>query len=106
MPGHENWRRDPCDLCQRHLDRTARSAACLQVVGHTSASGSPILNERLSVLRVEYVKTLVEQDAAALRGRIVASGEGSKQMLIGKGADNASDALDRRIEFKVVPSCV
>ena len=90
---------------QQIADRSARSGACLQVTGHTSASGSAALNERLSVLRAEAVKGLLEQDAAALRGRMVASGVGAQQALVGTGADNASDALDRRVEFKTIPAC-
>ena len=90
---------------QQIADHSARAGACLQVAGHTSASGSAALNERLSVLRAEYVKGRLEQDTAALRGRVVASGAGAQQALVGTGADNASDALDRRVEFKVVPAC-
>jgi outer membrane protein OmpA-like peptidoglycan-associated protein len=86
-------------------DRTARANACLQVTGHTSASGSPALNERLSVLRAEYVKGRLEQDAGALKGRVLAAGAGSQETLVGTGTDDATDALDRRVEFKVVPAC-
>jgi outer membrane protein OmpA-like peptidoglycan-associated protein len=82
-----------------------RAGACLQVTGHTSASGSPVLNQRLSVLRAEYVKSLLEQDQTAIRGKIIATGAGSDQVLVGTGADNATDVLDRRVEFKVIPSC-
>ena len=85
--------------------RGARSNACLQVTGHTSASGSAALNERLSVLRAEYVKGLLENDDPALRGRAVATGAGPQQPLVGTGADNGTDALDRRVEFKVIPAC-
>jgi outer membrane protein OmpA-like peptidoglycan-associated protein len=90
---------------RRIADRGARAGACLQVTGHTSASGSPPLNQRLSVLRAEYVKTLLEQDAAALRNRVIAAGAGSDQPLVGTGADNTTDMLDRRVEFKIIPSC-
>jgi outer membrane protein OmpA-like peptidoglycan-associated protein len=90
---------------QQIADRSARSNACLQVTGHTSASGSAVLNDQLSTLRAEYVKTRLEQASPALRGRIVAAGVGSQQNLVGTGADNASDALDRRVEFKVIPAC-
>jgi hypothetical protein len=96
----------PYDMWLRQIaDRGARANACLQVTGHTSASGSPVLNERLSVLRAELVKQRLEQDSAALRGKVLATGAGAQQNLIGTGADSGADALDRRVEFKVIPSC-
>ena len=33
---------------------------------------------------------------------MIASGAGSRQTMIGNGRDDASDALDRRVEFKVI----
>lgn len=78
---------------------------CLQVSGHTSRSGPPALNEQLSLLRAEFIKARLEENAPALRGRLIAAGFGSSQNLIGTGADNASDALDRRVEFRVVNGC-
>ena len=85
--------------------RGAASRACLQVTGHTSASGAAALNERLSVLRAEAVKARLERDSPTLSGRVVATGAGGKQPLVGTGADDGTDALDRRVEFKVVPAC-
>jgi outer membrane protein OmpA-like peptidoglycan-associated protein len=90
---------------QQIATRSAKAGACLQVTGHTSASGSPVLNERLSVLRAEYVKDKLEQADPGLRGRVVAAGAGSSQVLVGTGGDNAADALDRRVEFKIIPAC-
>lgn len=85
--------------------RSAARNACLQVTGNTSSSGSAALNERLSLLRAEYVQRLLETDAPALHGRTVAAGAGSSSTLVGTGADNTSDALDRRVEFKTIPAC-
>jgi len=79
-----------------------RRQACLEVVGHTSATGPEPLNERLSLRRAEYVKRQIEQDAPALAQRMIASGVGSRETLVGNGRDDDSDALDRRVEFKVV----
>jgi hypothetical protein len=83
----------------------ARLGTCLQATGHTSPSGSAAMNEQLSVLRAEYVKTRLEQDAPSLRGKVVAAGRGGAEPMIGTGADDATDALDRRVEFKVIPAC-
>jgi outer membrane protein OmpA-like peptidoglycan-associated protein len=90
---------------QQIANRSAQSTSCLQVSGHTSASGSAALNDQLSVLRAETVQGRLEQDVPTLHGRIVSTGMGSQQPLVGTGADDASDALDRRVEFKVIPMC-
>jgi outer membrane protein OmpA-like peptidoglycan-associated protein len=86
-------------------NRAGQKSACLTVVGNTSKSGSATLNDRLSLLRAEYIKDRLEADAPALNGRLTAKGAGAEANLIGTGADDASDALDRRVEFKVAPAC-
>ena len=83
--------------------RAGAQAACLQVVGHTSPTGPEPLNERLSVLRAENVKNRLERESPKLKGRVIASGVGSREKLVGTGTDDVRDALDRRVEFKVVP---
>ncbi|WP_426955513.1 OmpA family protein [Muricoccus radiodurans] len=85
--------------------RGAQSSACLEVAGHTSASGSAALNERLSVLRAEAVKARLEGEAPGLRGRVVATGAGAQRPLVGTAANGAADALDRRVEFRTIPAC-
>ena len=82
--------------------RASAGSACLEVTGHTSATGPEPLNERLSQLRAEYVKSLLEASAPALAKRTISNGMGSRQTMVGTGRDDASDALDRRVEFKVI----
>jgi outer membrane protein OmpA-like peptidoglycan-associated protein len=72
------------------------------VTGHTSPTGPEPLNERLSLLRAEYVKSRLEASSPTLGKRMIANGVGSKQTMIGTGRDDATDALDRRVEFKVI----
>ncbi len=88
---------------EKIAERTAAKQGCLEVVGHTSATGLPAVNDRLSVLRADYIKDRLEDNEKSLRGRLVASGKGSREMIVGTGRDDASDALDRRVEFKVSP---
>jgi outer membrane protein OmpA-like peptidoglycan-associated protein len=87
---------------EKIAERTAANKGCLEVVGHTSATGLAAINDRLSGLRVDYIKDRLEDNERSLRGRIIASGKGSREMIVGTGRDDASDALDRRAEFKVV----
>ena len=82
--------------------RAKQKGACLEIVGHTSRTGLPLVNERLSVLRAQYVMDLLQTGAPDSRGRMIATGRGFNENLIGTGKDDASDALDRRVEFKVI----
>ncbi len=83
-------------------ERTSQHQGCLEIVGHTSRTGPEPINERLSLLRAERIKQKLDRDAPALKTRTIANGVGSKENLIGTGTDDARDALDRRVEFKVV----
>lgn len=85
--------------------RSAARGTCLQVTGHTSKSGSAVLNDRLSLLRAEFVRDRLNADDRALTNRVIVDGAGSKENLVGTGADDESDALDRRVEFKPIPKC-
>jgi outer membrane protein OmpA-like peptidoglycan-associated protein len=97
---------DPYEMWLRQIaTRSAGRNACLQVTGNSSPSGSVVLNEQLSQLRAEYVKGKLEADAPTLTGHVIATGAGAKNNLVGTGADDLSDALDRRVDFKVIPSC-
>ncbi|WID98961.1 OmpA family protein [Bosea vestrisii] len=82
--------------------RARQKGACLEVVGHTSRTGPPQVNERLSALRAQFVMDLLLTGMPEDRTRMIASGRGFKENLIGTGKDDGSDALDRRVEFKVI----
>jgi outer membrane protein OmpA-like peptidoglycan-associated protein len=78
------------------------TGGCLNVTGHTSRSGTEQLNDRLSLQRAETVKRLMVSEVAAVSNQLQTSGVGYRQNIVGTGADDASDAVDRRVEFKVV----
>jgi outer membrane protein OmpA-like peptidoglycan-associated protein len=80
------------------------SGNCLEVLGHTSRSGSEAVNDRLSLARAEAVRGLLNEHAAGnVAGQLSARGMGFRDNIIGTGADDASDAIDRRVEFNVIP---
>jgi len=85
--------------------RAGKTNACLRVVGHTSRTGSARGNEILSRQRAETVQKMLERDNRALASRLSAAGVGSREALVGLGTDDVRDALDRRVEFRVV-DCV
>jgi outer membrane protein OmpA-like peptidoglycan-associated protein len=82
--------------------RSAKANVCLEITGHTSATGPEPLNERLSLLRAEFVKKRLQTEAPALAPKMIAAGAGSRQTMVGTARDDATDALDRRVEFKVI----
>src|SRR5258705_1645807 len=84
--------------------RAIQSNACLEIIGHSSRTGSETVNEKLSLQRAEYVKKKLEAEIAELSYRTVANGAGSRENLVGTGKDDTSDALDRRGGFQIV-SC-
>ncbi|MCM8613724.1 OmpA family protein [Accumulibacter sp.] len=82
--------------------RSVQNRACLEIVGHTSRSGPEPINQRLSVLRAQAIKDRLDGSEPQLIRRTVASGVGSRENLVGTGTDDAGDALDRRVEFRVL----
>lgn len=108
MPGKTDFWADarvsgPYAMWLRQIARQAETAkACLDVVGHTSATGSEEGNQNLSLQRANVVRTKLTREAAALAPRIKTTGMGSRQNIIGSATDNIVDALDRRVEFKIV----
>ena len=110
-PGSTRFYQDPqvsgqYDLWLRQIAQQAdKSGSCVEVTGHTSPTGSPALNERLSFLRADYVKGRMQRDNPQLQNRLLTNGVGSSANLIGTGKDDASDALDRRVELKPIASC-
>ena len=95
----------PYEMWLRQIAReSATSDVCLEVTGHTTPTGLPPINTRLSLLRAEYVRDRLGAIEPPLTPRTIANGVGSRETLVGTGRDDDSDALDRRVEFKVVDS--
>ncbi len=86
-------------------EQTHKSDACVRVVGHTSRTGNASANEKLSLRRAEAVARMLESRQRGLATRLTVGGAGSREALVGLGTDDQRDALDRRVEFKVV-DCV
>jgi len=85
--------------------QTGKASACVRIVGHTSRTGSARANENLSRQRAEAIQKMLLQQNRSLGTRLTAAGVGSKEALVGLGTDDQRDALDRRVEFRVV-DCV
>ena len=83
--------------------RVAAKNACLNIVGHTSRSGSEPANDRLSLARANYVKKRMDAAAPKLAAKTSATGVGYRENVVGSGADDLTDLQDRRVEFKLTP---
>ena len=81
--------------------QAATTSVCLNVIGHTSRTGSEQYNDRLSLQRAAYIKQRIDADAPQLARRSRVLGMGFRENLVGTGTDDARDALDRRVEFKI-----
>ncbi len=81
--------------------RVSKADSCLQIVGHTSRSGSEPVNDKLSLARAQNVKRKMDASVPTLASRTTASGVGYRENLVGSGADDLSDLQDRRVEFRM-----
>lgn len=86
----------------RQIARGANASnVCLNIVGHTSASGTDAINNPLSLARATAVRSLLQREVTGLERRLRVAGVGKSKNIIGTGADDSSDAVDRRVEFEV-----
>lgn len=79
----------------------AQRKVCLDINGHASASGSVDYNQKLSLARATRVAGRMQQLGALSKGVIAPYGKGVSEMLVGTGANDATDSIDRRVEFLV-----
>jgi outer membrane protein OmpA-like peptidoglycan-associated protein len=85
----------------RQIARQTRSDdACLQVIGHASPTGPRALNDRLSLQRARKIRSRLVVQEPVLAVRTEAEGVGEREPIIGTGTNDATDALDRRVEFQ------
>jgi outer membrane protein OmpA-like peptidoglycan-associated protein len=94
----------PYPMWLRQIASRAEAApSCLQLVGHTSPTGPAPLNQALSLSRASYVRNALVTRSPPLANRTGTEGHGSAEPLVGSGRDDATDVLDRRVEFEVRP---
>lgn len=86
-------------LIATHMEK---SNLCLKVVGHCSHTGDEVYNDRLSLARAKTVLRVMAATYHGILKKSMAVGKGFRENIVGTGADDASDALDRRVEFAVI----
>jgi outer membrane protein OmpA-like peptidoglycan-associated protein len=87
---------------QSMADYFSNTNLCFNIIGHSSKSGSPDYNKKLSLRRAEKVQQELATYVPALQKKIQIYGEGFDKNLVGSGTDDDQDAIDRRVEFKIV----
>jgi len=80
------------------------SPYCLRIIGHCSHTGSEGYNKGLSLARAHRIRELIIPYFSDVSTRCEAVGKGFSENIVGSGADDESDAIDRRVEF-VVTDC-
>jgi tetratricopeptide (TPR) repeat protein len=94
----------PYGMWLRQIAKEGTAAkVCMNVVGHTSKTGSEQANDTLSLQRANFIKQRLSTESTLLGSRTKTVGMGFRQNIVGSGSDNAVDALDRRVEFKIIP---
>jgi outer membrane protein OmpA-like peptidoglycan-associated protein len=108
-PGSTDFWSDPkvsgaYQMWLRQIAKESTAAkACMNIIGHTSHTGSEQTNDALSLQRASFIRQRLATESSALGARTKVSGMGFRENIVGSGTDNAVDALDRRVEFKIVP---
>ena len=74
----------------------------MEIVGHSSATGTEAANDPLSLRRAQYIRQRLGAESPEVARRTRTQGMGSRHNIVGTGTDDVVDALDRRVEFAVV----
>ena len=78
-----------------------KGGTCLDISGHASSGSADDAGEGLSFRRAFVVRTQLIERSPNLAAATVVNGLGTRQRLVGSGANDASDALDRRVELSL-----
>lgn len=77
------------------------SKQCIEIIGHSSRSGTEAHNLQLSWQRADKIQQLLMHYAPHIGYRLTTVGKGFSENIVGTGTDDARDAIDRRVEFAV-----
>lgn len=82
--------------------QTSAAKVCMDVIGHSSATGTEAVNDALSLRRAASIKRRLGAEMPEVLSRLRTQGMGAKQNIVGTGSDDVVDALDRRVEFAII----
>lgn len=91
------------DLWLRQIGQHfARSNRCLHIIGHSSRTGKREYNLKLSKRRAQAIQERLKNNFLQVMRKSAALGMGFDECINCSGTDDAKDAVDRRVEFKIV----
>ncbi|MCK5876297.1 MAG: OmpA family protein [Candidatus Marithrix sp.] len=75
---------------------------CVHIIGHTSISGLYKYNKSLSKARANNIQKRMSKIFRGIKQRSKTIGKGPDDSIVGTRPDSNENAIDRRVEFKVV----
>ncbi len=75
---------------------------CTEIIGHSSKTGTEEYNNKLSKQRANTVKKLLAGYHRGINRKASTLGKGFQENIKGLGTDDSRDAIDRRVEFKII----
>jgi tetratricopeptide (TPR) repeat protein len=79
-----------------------RNRYCLDISGHGSRSEDKMNAEQLSLSRARTIQGVMSVTYPGIIKKSRVEGKGFKENIVGNGANDASDAADRRVELSVI----
>ena len=75
---------------------------CVNIVGHSSRTGKEEYNKTLSKKRAQLVQQVLAVKYPQIKKKTEIIGMGYAENIVGSGTDDARDAIDRRVEFRLM----
>lgn len=75
-------------------------ACSIKIIGHSSKSGKEGFNDNLSLQRSKWILKEMASHAPEITKKAETLGRGYRENIVGTGADDITDEIDRRVEFK------
>jgi outer membrane protein OmpA-like peptidoglycan-associated protein len=74
---------------------------CVKIIGHSSHTGKQDYNVKLSEKRAQLVQQVLAVKYPEIKKKTEIMGMGYAENIVGSGTDDAQDAIDRRVEFRL-----
>lgn len=72
----------------------------IKIIGHCSRSGKESYNDALSLQRAQWIQKRMACYASEMANKSETIGRGFSENIVGTGADDITDEIDRRVEFR------